>query len=240
MERPPTVLMKVRAFARDRRESFALVLVLLLLQIPTFLTDNALTLSDVLRESGVLSDENANGAAGSAETGWDRAAIIIIALIIALFVFGLTKWLRRLTFVVAIYQTINLVSVTFALAFSLGLPNQTGRRLLQDSIVVWVSIALLFTLWYWLLDEAHDERAAVKQTQQDIVFAEAGVSAQETSVWRPRVLDYAYVAFTISTTLSPGSALMFSRRAKVLQMLHTGLTLILFLVIAARAINILQ
>ncbi|HEY7092735.1 MAG TPA: hypothetical protein VH393_06130 [Ktedonobacterales bacterium] len=240
MRRPSSLLTKFRMFAQARRDSFALVLVLILLQIPTYITDIGLTVRDVLRESGLLTDQSADYVSGGTESGGEWVAAVIIALVIVLFVFRLTTWLRRLTFLVAILQTLDIVVVTLTLVATLNLPAQTGWRLLQDSLVVWLSVVLLFTLWYWLLDEARGSAKEQTNAQRDILFAEAGVSTPEQTEWHPRVLDYAYVAFTISTTFSPGSTLMFSRRAKALQMLHTTLTLLLFLVIAARAINILK
>lgn len=228
---------RLHDFLDRRRDMFALVVVLLLLQAPIFLLNNGLTINDVLRESGL-----SGGTTGSSSTeasGPDWLAILIAAAVVVCLVLGRRVWLRWLTIVVASIQTFLVVVFTVVLVFTIGLKSQTGVRLLQDGVVVWVSITLLFALWYWLLEGASaQEKVAGKP--HDIVFAERDLSASEATgkPWRPHIIDYVYLSFTVSTRFSPGSTIMLSRRAKLIQMLHTILSMLVLLVIAARAVGI--
>ncbi|HEY7342728.1 MAG TPA: hypothetical protein VH591_17775 [Ktedonobacterales bacterium] len=231
---------RLHDFLDHRREFFALVVVLLLLQVPVFLLSNGLTLNDVLRESGMSSlTTDTSGSNTTEASGPNWVAIFIAAAVVVFFVWGRSVWLRRLTIVVASFQTFVVVLFTLILVFTIGLKSQTGVRLLQDGVVVWTSIVLLFALWYWLIEGASArEKAAGKP--HDIVFAEKDLSVAETGgkPWRPHIIDYVYLAFTVSTRFSPGTAIMLSRRAKLIQMLHAILSIIVLLVIAARAVSI--
>lgn len=222
-------------FLDHRRDMIALVVVLLLLQAPIYLLSNGLTINDVLRESGL-----SGGATGGSSTeagGPDWLAILIATAAVICLVLGRRVWLRWLTIIAASIQTLLVILFTLVLVATIGLKAQTGVRLLQDSVVVWVSITVLFALWYWLIESASaQEKAAGKA--HDIVFAERDLATSAESAWRPHIIDYVYLSFTISTRFSPGSAIMLSRRAKLIQMLHTILSILVLLVIAARAVGI--
>jgi hypothetical protein len=58
--------------------------------------------------------------------------------------------------------------------------------------------------------------------------------------WRPLFLDYLYVSFTNATAFSPTDTLPLSRWAKMLMLLEAAASLVLALLVAARAINILK
>lgn len=230
---------RLHDFLDHRRGMFALVVVLLLLQVPIFLLSNGLTINDALRESDLSSfaaDTNSGNAA--AANGPDWLAILIAAAVIVCWALGRRVWLRWLTIVVASFQTLLVILFTLILIATIGLKTQTGARLLQDSVVVWVSIMLLFALWYWLLEGASAQEKAAAGKAPDIVFAEKDLATSAGSVWRPHIIDYIYLSFAVSTKFSPDPAVMLSRRAKLIQMLHTILSILVLLVIAARAVGI--
>ena len=223
----------LHGFLEQRRGMGALVVVLLLLQVPIFLLSNALTLNDALRESGLSTDASSTEADGP-----DWLAILIVAAVVVCFVLGRRVWLRWLTIVVAGFQTLLVILFTLVLVSTLGLKAQTGARLLQDAVVAWVSITLLFALWYWLIESASTQEKATAGKAHDIVFAEKDLATGAGSAWRPHIIDYVYLSFTVSTRFSPGTSIMLSRRAKLIQMLHTILSILVLLVIAARAVGV--
>ena len=58
--------------------------------------------------------------------------------------------------------------------------------------------------------------------------------------WYPKFLDYLYVSFTNATAFSPTDTMPLSRWAKVLMMLQSAAALLLAVMVAARAVNILK
>jgi hypothetical protein len=57
--------------------------------------------------------------------------------------------------------------------------------------------------------------------------------------WAPLFIDYVFLAFTASTALSPADTFPLSRPAKLLMMMESILSLIIIVLLAARAVNIL-
>ena len=58
--------------------------------------------------------------------------------------------------------------------------------------------------------------------------------------WQPRFLDYLYISFTNATAFSPTDTMPLSRWAKMLMLVEAAASLVLALMVAARAINILK
>ena len=60
------------------------------------------------------------------------------------------------------------------------------------------------------------------------------------ALWQPLFLDYLYLAFTNATAFSPTDALPLSRWAKMLMLVESAASLVLAVMVAARAVNILK
>ena len=71
-----------------------------------------------------------------------------------------------------------------------------------------------------------------QQQQQQPEVADPG--------WRPLFLDYLYVSFTNATAFSPTDAMPLSRWAKMLMLLESAASLLLAIMVVARAVNILK
>ena len=57
--------------------------------------------------------------------------------------------------------------------------------------------------------------------------------------WAPQFVDYLFVAFTGATALSPADTYPLTPTAKLLMMTEAMLSLIIIVLLAARAVNIL-
>jgi hypothetical protein len=57
--------------------------------------------------------------------------------------------------------------------------------------------------------------------------------------WSPNFVDYLFLSFNTSTAFSPTDAPVLARWAKILMMLQSLLSLLIILLLAARAVNIL-
>jgi uncharacterized membrane protein len=57
--------------------------------------------------------------------------------------------------------------------------------------------------------------------------------------WEPNFVDYLFLAFNTSTALSPTDVPVLSRWAKLLMMIQALISLVVIVLLAARAVNIL-
>jgi uncharacterized membrane protein len=64
-------------------------------------------------------------------------------------------------------------------------------------------------------------------------------AAMDEADWSPNFFDYLFLAFNVSTALSPTDAPVLSRWAKILMMLQAMISLAIVALLAARAVNIL-
>lgn len=114
--------------------------------------------------------------------------------------------------------------------------------LLAGSAAVWAANLGTFALWYWEIDGGGpSERRRDGHISTDFLFPQMQVGdGTTTGGWWPGFLDYLFVAFNASSAFSPTDTLILSRRAKVLMMVQSLVSLVTVVVIAARAINTLN
>jgi hypothetical protein len=116
-----------------------------------------------------------------------------------------------------------------------------GRALVYAAVLVWTTNFLVFGLWFWELDRGGP---AVRQTRHerhpDFLFPQMTDPSLAPEHWEPGFLDYIYVGFTNATAFSPTDAMPLTVSAKVLMAIESAASLITVVVVAARAVNILQ
>jgi hypothetical protein len=61
----------------------------------------------------------------------------------------------------------------------------------------------------------------------------------ECGHWRPRFIDYLFVAFTQSSTFGPTDAPLLARWAKVLAMIQVFISLSIVILLISRAVGVL-
>ncbi len=113
--------------------------------------------------------------------------------------------------------------------------------LLGGSAAIWAANLGTFALWYWEIDGGGpSERSRDGHVSTDFLFPQMQVGdGTSTGGWWPSFLDYLFVAFNASSAFSPTDTLILSRRAKILMMVQSLVSLVTVVVIAARAINTL-
>jgi uncharacterized membrane protein len=127
------------------------------------------------------------------------------------------------------------ISAVYLLQSLLRGQTQAGD-LLRDAALLWASNVLVFALWYWELDgggPAHRHHG-----QHDFLFPQMTIQ-HKANEWTPEFLDYLFLAFNTSTAFSPTDTMVLARRAKVLMMVQSLISLVTIAVLAARAINTL-
>jgi len=142
--------------------------------------------------------------------------------------------------------TAGLVVSLMLLIAALPAHKETPTALLVSAAALWATNILVFALWYWRLDAGgphHRERRAghpdgaflfPQMTMDPAALHEAGQHN-----WSPNFVDYLFLAFNTSTTLSPTDVPILARWAKMLMMLQALLSLLILALLAARAVNIL-
>jgi hypothetical protein len=120
------------------------------------------------------------------------------------------------------------------------------RELLRAAAALWVTNILIFASWYWRLDAGGPHERARTPGHSDGAFLfpqmtmdpAAKIAAGEHE-WEPNFIDYLFLAFNTSTALSPTDVPVLSRWAKVLMMIQALISLVVIVMLAARAVNIL-
>jgi hypothetical protein len=165
-----------------------------------------------------------------------------------LFVLTLICWLfdwdrltRAIFFIANGTATFLVANYAFDLLFSIT--KRSGNRdaafLLVDAVLVWLMNLIVFTIWYWMLDRGGpDRRGTPQERRRDWLFPQDQSSVEGWDNWKPGFTDYLYAAFAYSASFGPNDTQMLSQRFKVLSMTQTILSLMVVVMIAARAINL--
>ena len=116
-----------------------------------------------------------------------------------------------------------------------------GQRLIFAAIQIWLTLVLVFGLWYWELDRGGPAaRTHAQPGEPDFLFPQMATPELKQPNWMPGFLDYLYVSFTNATAFSPTDAMPLTALAKVLMMIESLAALTTIAMVAARAINILR
>jgi hypothetical protein len=116
-----------------------------------------------------------------------------------------------------------------------------ARLLLRAAIHMWCTNVLVFALWFWQLDGGGPlVRRLEPRHRHDFVFPQHLTPELSPAGWQPAFVDYLYVSFTNATAFSPTDTMPYSRWAKLLMILESVASLLLAIMVAARAVNILQ
>lgn len=150
--------------------------------------------------------------------------------------------LKRLTIGLVIVMSVdNLAGVAELVRDILdGSKGDTGSVLLATGGALWVTNVIAFSLWFWLLDRGGPAARALG-TPHDAAFAFPENANPELAAanWSPQYPDYLYLAFTNSSALSPTDTLPVTRWAKMVMLVQSSISLVIAVMIVARAVNIL-
>ncbi|MNH58570.1 hypothetical protein D3C73_103750 [compost metagenome] len=137
---------------------------------------------------------------------------------------------------------INIVSLILLLgALFFGDKAVDGHDLLINGLVIYVTNIMMFALWYWEMDGGGPEKRATNTTsREDFLFPQMLHPLVFTKKWLPGFIDYLYLSATNVTNFASADTIPVSRRAKALMMIQALASVITVVLVAARAINILQ
>ncbi len=129
-------------------------------------------------------------------------------------------------------------SIALLVHFLLNGATTQAPLLLRAGIHMWCMNVLLFGLWFWQLDGGGPLARRQRVGGRDFLFPQE--TLEGGAAWQPQFLDYLYVAFTNSTAFSPTDAMPVSIWAKVLMMVQSAASLLVAILVVARAVNILH
>ena len=150
--------------------------------------------------------------------------------------------LRRLTIaLIAIMATATILGVIVLVNDILAsVRGVTATVLLGRGGAIWLTNVIVFSLWYWEFDRGGPaERAAGSPISASFAFPENATPELAPAGWGPRYPDYLYLSFTNSTAFSPTDTLPLRTWAKMTMMVQSIVSLVIAILVLARAINVL-
>ncbi len=149
---------------------------------------------------------------------------------------------RRLTSlaVIAVITAANAASIMLLVHSLIAGEHAQARLLLRVAIHLWSMNVLVFGLWFWQLDGGGPiERRLAGGRGRDFLFPQQTLG-EVAADWQPNFIDYLFVSYTNATAFSPTDTMPLSQWAKVLMIVQSASSLLLGIMVAARAVNILQ
>jgi hypothetical protein len=153
---------------------------------------------------------------------------------------------RALGVIINGITTLALIGSVILLVRTLPSHRQTPLQLLRSGGLLWLTNVIVFALWYWRLDGGgptlrHKQN---KFGSTSFLFPQMQVPHDERTQfecarWRPRFIDYLFVAFTQSSTFGPTDAPLLARWAKVLAMIQVFISLSIVVLLISRAVGVL-
>jgi uncharacterized membrane protein len=101
---------------------------------------------------------------------------------------------------------------------------------------------VIFGLAFWELDEGGPHRRIGRREHPNADFRFPQIETPEVCPpgWRPRFVDYLYVAYANAATFGVGETVPLTHRVKLLLMSQSAVSLTLVTLVAARAVSLLE
>jgi hypothetical protein len=142
--------------------------------------------------------------------------------------------------------TLALIGSVALLVRALPSHKESPLELLRSGGLLWLTNVIVFALWYWRLDGGgptvrHQEN---KFGSTSFLFPQMQIPHDERAEfacgrWRPRFVDYLFIAFTQSSTFGPTDAPLLARWAKLLSMVQISISLSIVILLISRAVGVL-
>jgi hypothetical protein len=153
---------------------------------------------------------------------------------------------RTLGFVINGITTLALIGSVILLVRGLPAHRESPLQLLRSAGLLWLTNVIVFALWYWRLDGGGPVLRAKEKKfgSTSFLFPQMQIPHDERAQfecvrWRPRFIDYLFVAFTQSSTFGPTDAPLLARWAKVLVMIQILISLTIVVLLVSQAVGVL-
>jgi hypothetical protein len=176
--------------------------------------------------------------------------VVLVALVTAL-IFGdpgridrQRTWLRILTgLLIGVITLVNGgSSVRLVYSIVRSEPFTTNANtLLISGAVIWATNVIAFGLWYWDLDRGGAAaRAHGSSAPPAFVFPEMSNPELVREGWYPAFVDYLHLSFNTAMAFSPTDVSAIKPWAKLMMMAEEAISLVVGILVVARAVNILK
>ena len=153
-------------------------------------------------------------------------------------------WLRVLTSTVI--GVITLANADAAIRLVVSIINvspftNNAKVLLASGGAIWLTNIIAFGLWYWDLDRGGPAaRASGDGRAPALIFPEMKNEQHVAPDWSPEFVDYFHFAFATATAFSPTDVSAIKPWMKLMMMSEEAISLVVALLVVARAVNILK
>ena len=142
---------------------------------------------------------------------------------------------------IALVTIANVASLALLVREVLSGGAVSGRQLIFSGIQIWLTLILVFALWYWEVDRGGPTiRGHVDQRSPDLLFPQMATHELGQTDWMPGFVDYLYLSFTNATAFSPTDTMPLTSRAKLLMLIEALASITTVVMVAGRAVNILK
>jgi hypothetical protein len=180
---------------------------------------------------------------------WGIIAIIVILLVALIIgdpgrIDRQTVWLRVLTDV--LISIITAVNAIAAFRLVLAIVNsdpftENARVLLAAGAAVWMTNVIAYSLWYWDLDRGGAAaRARGTTARPAFIFPEMLSEGFVEPGWSPTYVDYFHLSFSTATAFSPTDVSAVKKWAKLVMISESAISLVVAILVVARAVNVLK
>ena len=153
------------------------------------------------------------------------------------------KWLRPLavTFVVVLVMAALWATAVLIRDLIKGVGvSVSPSELLASGAIVWLGNIIAFAMLYWLMDGGGPSTRARRPEPVDFAFTQHMSPELASSGWRPVFLDYLHLGFTNATAFSPTDVMPLAPWAKLAMAVQTLISLVVFTLVIATAVNVLS
>jgi hypothetical protein len=179
------------------------------------------------------------------------AFIVVVAVLLGILIIGDpgridrdSTWLRALTgTLIGLITAVNAVAAVRLLGGIIRLApfSNDANVLLASGGAIWLTNVIAFALWYWDLDRGGAAaRARGAGRPPAFVFPEMSSPEFAGPSWVPAFLDYLHLAFSAAMAFSPTDVSPIRRWAKLMMMAEEAVSLVVAVLVVARAVNILR
>lgn len=147
---------------------------------------------------------------------------------------------RRIAVTIVLVLVAAALWSTVLLVYDLTKPHGIGNdatKLLAAGGLVWVGNNLAFAMLFWLLDGGGPLARIHHRQPLDFAFTQHLNPELAPPGWRPVFLDYLHLGFTNATAFSPTDVMPLTIRSKYVMLVQATVSLALFGLVIARAVN---
>lgn len=177
--------------------------------------------------------------------------LVVVSILLGLLILGdpgridrQTRWLRVLTvFLIALISADNALQAGRLVASILSTKpfTEDANKLLLAGGAIWLANVIAFALWYWEMDRGGAAARALGSVDHPAFIFPEMVNPQFFGAdWYPKFVDYFHLSFTTATAFSPTDVSPGRSWAKLTMMLEETISLVVAILVVARAVNILK